>query len=191
MKQEIKIKNGVIKKLDIDKNKEIYIIGYTLNKNNTGYDKAIIVRDENESLITDNQEVIMRFFNLFAEQRSIPLENVFHNSDILLLNGANAAKLNKLIEMRDYLDALKDEKKVAILKSSIASFLCVISYIATNMPIDKYSRFITSAMIILSVLSAGKNYKNVKTLPVFEVENELYSSIEKLSSKLYSENEKK
>ena len=190
MEEKIKIKDGILKKLNIDKLKQIFMIGYTLNKNNTGYDKAIIVRDENESLITNNQEVIMRFFNIFAEQRDIPLGNIFQNSDIFALNKEEANKLDELFDMRDDLDQLSHDKKIAILKTSLVSFLCAISYAATNMPIDKCSRLISSAMIILSSISAINSYKDAKTINVSEIESELQELIEKFADELYEGNDK-
>ena len=190
MTKEIKIKDGVLKKLNIDKSKQIFMIGYTLNKNNTGYDRAIIVRDENESLITDNQEVIMQFFNILAEQRSIPLGNIFQNPDIVALNQEQANKLDELFDMRDDLDQLSYDKKMAILKTSLASFLCAISYVATNMPIDKSLRLISSAIIILSSISAVKSYKDAKTINVSEIESELQELIEKFADELCEGNEK-
>ena len=129
MIEKIKVKNGILKKFNVDKTIEILQIGYTLDEYETGYKNAIIVREgENNNIITDNPEVIMRFLNLYALQNETTIDEIFKDSFVRLLHGLDEDKLDDLINKKYYLNKLRNKKMDKIEYMIISIIISLLSY---------------------------------------------------------------
>lgn len=189
MKEKIKFKNGELQIFDIDKTIEILKIGYTLTEDETSYDKAIIVRDgKNNNIITNSQEVIMRFLNLYAKQNDMTLDQIFNEPYILRLYGEDERALNELAEKKEYINELRAEKRfhiTAMITSAIVSLLATGTVCLNDY---KDLRFITSVIMLASSILTGKHYANAKNISFVELEDELEDMLQEYGEDLPREN---
>ncbi len=185
MKEKIKIKNGILKKFNIDKTIEILKIGYTLDEDETNYKNAIIVREgENKNIITDNSEAIMRFFNLYALQNEITLEEVFKDPFIIRLEGEKDSKMQDLITKIDYLYELqikKESKKEYMICSFIISLL---SYGLISIHEIQNERILIGLIMLIASFLTGKYYVDTKNISISQVKKELNELIQEFGEEL-------
>ena len=182
MIEKIKVKNGILKKFNVDKTIEILQIGYTLDEYETGYKNAIIVREgENNNIITDNPEVIMRFLNLYALQNETTIDEIFKDSFVRLLHGLDEDKLDDLINKKYYLNKLRNKKMDKIEYMIISIIISLLSYggLRTSDIRDEqvFLGFIASFV-------AGKFFYDANNISISRVKKELEELIQEFGEEL-------
>ena len=186
MKEEIIVKNGVLKKFKVDEeNIEILKIGYTLTEDGEKYSQAIIIREgEGTSIITDNSDVIMRFFTIYAKQKGITLDKVFEDPYIVQLYGDFEKKLNDLIQKNYYLKNLCKKKSRKEITMILLSFLsCVMCGVVSFSDITE-ERLAYSLTIFVSSFISGKLFKDVISMHTTEMQINLDNSIQEFSDEV-------
>lgn len=193
--KEIKIKNGVLKNFNVNETLAILKIGYTLNEDETGYNNAIIVREgEGNNIITDNEEVIMRFLNLYAMQNEVPLDRIFSDPDIMRLYGNDEDKLSDLLDRQNDIDMLRDDKKLDISLITLASAVSLFSaYLVKILGNERNEFFMAIAGMLLSSFYVGKKYaeSRQKSSSIVEMKSELDELINKYGDALLDNNQKR
>ncbi len=188
MKEKIKVKNGVLTIFNVDETCNILKIGYTLNEDETGYNNAIIVREgENNNIITDNEEVIMRFLNLYAMQNKLPLNRIFDEPYIERLSDEDEEKLNDLIDEKYYLEELREKKKKRIELMVISFIISLISCGIISMDKMKDKHVATSIVMLVSSILTGKFYSDAIHVPIPRVQQELDDSVQEFGEYLLDE----
>ena len=189
MIERFKIKNGEVKNFDVDKSIAIMKIGYTLNREGTGYESAIIIRDDdNNDIITDNPEEIMRFMILLAEQQGVTLDKIFEYNSVTQLHGNDKQRLNDLIVRMQYLDNLYKKKKI---NKSIVVLLALVSLfpfgiISTSSLKDQ--QILSTLIAIISAFFAGKLFTDTKNIPTDEEQIKLNDDTRKFADDLLGQN---
>ena len=182
MIEKIKVKNGILKKFNVDKTIEILQIGYTLDEYETGYKNAIIVREgENNNIITDNPEVIMRFLNLYALQNETTIEEIFKDYFVRLLQGLDEDKLDDLINKKYYLNKLRNKKMDKIEYMIIFIIISLLSYGGLRIS------DIRDEQVLLGFIAsfvAGKFFYDATNISISRVKKELEELIQEFGEEL-------
>ena len=182
MIEKIKVKNGILKKFNVDKTIEILQIGYTLDEYETGYKNAIIVREgENNNIITDNHEVIMRFLNLYALQNETTIDEIFKGSFVRLLQGLDEDKLDDLINKKYFLNKLRNKKMDKIEYMIISIIISLLSYGVLR------TSDIRDEQVLLGFIAsfvAGKFFYDAQNISISRVKKELEELIQEFGEDL-------
>ena len=182
MIEKIKVKNGILKKFNVDKTIEILQIGYTLDEYETGYKNAIIVREgKNNNIITDNPEVIMRFLNLYALQNETTIDEIFKDSFVRLLQGLDEDKLDDLINKKYYLNKLRNKKMDKIEYMIIFIIISLLSYGGLRIS------DIRDEQVLLGFIAsfvAGKFFYDANNISISHVKKELEELIQEFGEEL-------
>ena len=182
MIEKIKVKNGILKKFNVDKTIEILQIGYTLDEYETGYKNAIIVREgENNNIITDNPEVIMRFLNLYALQNETTIDEIFKDSFVRLLQGLDEDKLDNLINKKYFLNKLNNKKIDKIEYMIISIIISLLSYGGLRIS------DIRDEQVLLGFIAsfvAGKFFYDANNISISRVKKELEELIQEFGEEL-------
>lgn len=182
MIEKIKVKNGILKKFNVDKTIEILQIGYTLDEYETGYKNAIIVREgENNNIITDNPEVIMRFLNLYALQNETTIDEIFKDSFVRLLHGLDEDKLDDLINKKYILNKLRNKKMDKIEYMIISIIISLLSYGVLR------KSYIRDEQVLLGFIAsfvAGKFFYDANNISISRVKKELEELIQEFGEEL-------
>ncbi len=186
MREDIIAKDGVLKRFKVDEeNIEILKIGYTLTEDGEKYRQAIIIREgKGTSIITDNSDVIMRFFTIYARQKGITLDKVFEDPYVIQLYGNLERKLNNLIQKNYYLKNLCEKKSRKEIIMILLSFLsCVMCGVVSLSDITE-ERLAYSLTIFVSAFISGKLFKDVISIPTTNKQIDLDILIQKFSDEV-------
>lgn len=182
MIEKINVKNGILKKFNVDKTIEILQIGYTLDEYETGYKNAIIVREgENNNIITDNPEVIMRFLNLYALQNETTIDEIFKDSFVRLLQGLDEDKLDDLINKKYFLNKLRNKKMDKIEYMICSIIISLLSYGGLRIS------DIRDEQVLLGFIAsfvAGKFFYDAQNISISRVKKELEELIQEFGEDL-------
>jgi hypothetical protein len=134
--------------------------------------------------MTDNSEAIMRFFNLYALQNEITLEEVFKDPFIIRLEGEKDSKMQDLITKIDYLYELqikKESKKEYMICSFIISLL---SYGLISIHEIQNERILIGLIMLIASFLTGKYYVDTKNISISQVKKELNELIQEFGEEL-------
>ena len=185
MVERIKIKNGEVKNFDIDKSIAIMKIGYTLNSEGTGYENAIIIRDyDDNDIITDNPEEIMRFMILLAEQQGVTLDKIFEYNSVTQLHGNDKKRLNDLIARMHYLDYLYKKKKINKSIIVLLAFFSLFPFGIISISSLKDKQILSVLIGIINAFFVGKVFADTKNISTNEEQMRLNYDILKFTEDL-------
>jgi hypothetical protein len=189
MQEKIVIQKGILREFDIDDTIEILKIGYTLNPEGTGYKNAIIVRDADDmDIIADNQEEIMRFMNLLAEQQKMPLDRIFDGNLVMQLHGNDEQKMSNLVARMHYLEYLYKNKKKNKICIVLLAFTSLLSYGIISLSNIKNEQMISGLIGMITSFFAGKLFVDTKNIPTNQHQEELDRDIQAFGDSLLNDN---
>ena len=143
MKEQIKIRNGVLKKFNVDTTKKILKIGYTLSDGN--YNEAVIVRENDDNIAVKNNEAILKFINIYLAQNNITIDQLINNPNFVKITEENRELFNSLMkeikENRMIYDKSTQLRTGGIIGTSISSIASIIFMITSCMNFSAIENF--------------------------------------------------
>ncbi len=190
MKYEVGKRKVSLKKMNFEKVSEIYMIGYTLNKDKNSYSEAIIIYDDETSVITDDHSLIVQYLILYAEQHNLILNELSKDSHVYQLIGQSEQQFKKIFEKIRYYDDLKKMKLDSLERIYALGIVDLISYVLLNSEHNFNSSIVYSTVMLISSILMGILLVDYKNNTLIDIQNRLNELIRTFSKDLIDNHEK-